>query len=173
VAASAREFLGKRRAFGEVQRAYLRGAALEVDTYDWYDLRRKHIQLDEVQRITLHREPREGRLLLWLAIGLVFAALAVMVAMGTKTIGAWITFALFAALGLLVAIWTLMFQSNVITVTSPRAKVTIVHAGRPRRSRNVFRLLAERTRETQVSATAVARDVPQSGGAVSAPPSNG
>ena len=115
MAASGREFLGKRRAFGEVQRAYLRGAALEVDTYDWYDLRRRRLQLDEVQRITLHREVREG---------------------------------------------TLLFRTSIITVTSPRARVTIVHAGRSRRAREVFRLLADRTRETQAATSPAAGDAP-------------
>ena len=90
MAASTREFLGKRRSFGEVQRAYLRGAALEVDTYDWYDLRRRRLQLDEVQRITLHREVREGTLLLCMAVGLVFAVVAFLIAKQSQTVGAWI-----------------------------------------------------------------------------------
>jgi hypothetical protein len=153
VAASAREFLGKRRAFGEVQRAYLRGAALEVDTYDWYDLRRRRIQLDEVQRITLHRELRRGNLVAFLAFGLLFAAVAALIALGAREVSAWITFAIFAAVGLLGALWTLVFWSSVVTVTSPRAKVVIVHAGRPRRSREVFRLIAERTRATQAASS--------------------
>jgi hypothetical protein len=163
VAASAREFLGRRRAFGEVHRAYLRGAALEVDTSDWYDLRRRRLQLDEVQRITLHREIRAGTLAVCLAVGLFFAALAALLALGMKTGGAWITFAFLAALGLAGALWTLVFRSSIITVTSPRARVVIVHVGRPRHSREVFRLLADRTRETQASASSAARDVPQSG----------
>jgi hypothetical protein len=163
VAASAREFLGKRRAFGEVERAYLRGAALEVDTSDWYDLRRRRLQLDEVQRITLHREPREGTFLLWLAVGLVSTVLAFLVGQASKTAGAWITFALFAAVGLLRALWTLVFRSSVITVTSPRAKVVIVHTGRPGRSREAFRLLAERTRETQAAVGPAAGETPRAG----------
>jgi hypothetical protein len=162
VAASAREFLGKRRAFGEVQRAYLRGAALEVDTYDWYDLRRKRIQLDEVQRITLHRELRWGNLVAFLAMALIFAGIGALIALGAKDVAAWISFAIFAALGLLGAFWTLVFRSSIVTVTSPRAKVTIVHTGRPRRSREVFRLLADRTRETQAVAPARG-EAPQAG----------
>jgi len=163
VAASAREFLGKRRAFGEVQRAYLRGAALEVDTYDWYDLRRRRIQLDEVQRITLHRELRGGTLALCLVVGLGFAAIAALIASDTQAVGAWITFAFLAAAGMLGAIWTLVFRSSVITVTSPRARVTIVHAGRPRRSREVFRLVADRTRETQEASSPSGSAAPPGG----------
>ena len=162
MAASARELLGKRRAFGEVQRAYLRGSALEVDTYDWYDLRRRRLQLDEVQRITLHRELRAGIFAIYLGAGLFFAALAALTAT-EKRVGAWIPFALFAAFLLLAALWRLAFRSSVITVTSPRARVVIVHVGRPRHSRDVFRLLAERTREAQAQAAPAARDVPQSG----------
>ena len=162
MAASAREFLGKRRAFGEVQRAYLRGAALEVDTYDWYDLRRRRIQLDEVQRITLHRELRGGTLALCLVVGLAFAAIAALIAWETQAVGAWISFALFGATGLLGALLTLLFRSSVITVTSPRARVTIVHGGRPRRSREVFRLIADRTRETQAASSPAASEAPQS-----------
>jgi hypothetical protein len=163
VAASGREFLGRRRAFGEVHRAYLRGAALEVDTSDWYDLRRRRLQLDEVQRITLHREFRMAWLAVFLVMGLLFAALAALVAMAPRAGTAWISFAFFAALALVGALWTLVFRSSVITVTSPRARVVIVHVARPRHSRDVFRLLAERTRETQASASSAARDVPQSG----------
>ena len=162
MAASAREFLGKRRAFGEVHRAYLRGSALEVDTYDWYDLRRRRLQLDEVQRITLHREVREGTLLLCLGVGLVFAAVAALIAKQSQTVGAWISFALFSAVGLLGALWTVVFRSSIITVVSPRARVTIVHAGRSRRAREVFRLLADRTREIQ-GAAAAASDAPPAG----------
>ena len=162
MAASAREFLGKRRAFGEVQRAYLRGQALEVDTSDWYDLRRRRLQLDEVQRITLHRELRAGIFAIYLGGGLFFAALAALTATEMK-VGAWIPFALFAALFLVGALWRLAFRNSVITVTSPRARVVIVHVGRPRHSRDVFRLLAERTRETQAQAAPATRDVPQSG----------
>jgi hypothetical protein len=172
VAASAREFLGKRRAFGEVHRAYLRGSALEVDTYDWYDLRRRRLQLDEVQRITLHRELRWTTIVAGLVMGLLFAAVAALTAMGTRQVGAWISFVLFAALGLFGALWALVVRKSVITVTSPRARVVIVHIGRPRRSRDVFRLLTERTRETQAQASPASRDVPQSGGAVSVPHSN-
>jgi len=173
VAASEREFLGKRRAFGEVHRAYLRGAALEVDTYDWYDLRRRRLQLDEVQRITLHRELRWTTIVAGLVMGLLFGAVAALTAMGTQQVGAWISFVLFAALGLFGALWALVVRKSIITVTSPRARVVIVHIGRPRRSRDVFRLLTERTRETQAQAAPAARDVSQPGGAVSAPPSNG
>lgn len=162
MAASAREFLGKRRAFGEVQRAYLRGAALEVDTYDWYDLRRRRIQLDEVQRITLHRELRRGTLAFCLGVGLVFAAVAALIARDTQAVGAWISFALFAATGLFGALWTLVFRSSVITVTSPRARVTIVHGG-TRRSREVFRLIADRTRETQATTSPAATEAPRAG----------
>ena len=162
MAASAREFLGKRRAFGEVQRAYLRGAALEVDTYDWYDLRRRRIQLDEVQRITLHRELRRGALAFCLFVGLVFAAMAALVARNNQAVGAWISFALFAAAGLVGALWTLVFRSSVITVTSPRARVTIVHGG-ARRSREVFRLIADRTRETQAASSPAASEAPRAG----------
>jgi len=160
VAASAREFLGKRRAFGEVQRAYLRGAALEVDTYDWYDLRRRRLQLDEVQRITLHREVRAGTLMLWVGVGLVFAAVAALSAQYNRTVGTWISFVLFSAFALLGALWTLLFRTSIITVTSPRARVTIVHAGRSRRAREVFRLLADRTRETQAATSPAAGDAP-------------
>lgn len=163
MAASAREFLGKRRAFGEVQRAYLRGAALEVDTYDWYDLRRRRLQLDEVQRITLHREVREGTLLVCIAVALVFAVVAFLIAQASRTVGAWISFALFSAFGLLGALWTILFRSSIITVISPRARVTIVHAGRSRRAREVFRLLADRTRETQAAASPAVGDAPPAG----------
>ena len=162
MAASARELLGKRRAFGEVHRAYLRGSALEVDTYDWYDLRRRRLQLDEVQRITLHRELRVGMFAITLGAGLFFAALAALTAT-EKRVGAWIPFALFAAIFLFVALFRLVFRNSVITVTSPRARVVIVHVGRPRRSRDVFRLLAERTREAQAQASPGVRDVPQAG----------
>ncbi|HZW87520.1 MAG TPA: hypothetical protein VFF12_00450 [Myxococcaceae bacterium] len=162
MAASGRELLGKRRAFGEMQRAYLRGAALEVDTYDWYDLRRRRIQLDEVQRITLHRELRRGTFGLCLGVGLIFAALAALVARNNQAVGAWISFALFAAAGLVGALWTLVFRSSVITVTSPRARVTIVHGG-ARRSREVFRLIADRTRETQAASSPAASEAPRAG----------
>jgi hypothetical protein len=162
VAASAREFLGKRRAFGEVHRAYLRGSSLEVDTYDWYELRRRRLQLDEVQRITLHRELRAGIFAIYLGAGLFFAALAALTAT-EKRVGAWIPFAFLAALLLFSALWRLAFRNSVITVTSPRARVVIVHVGRPRRSRDVFRLLADRTRETQASASPRAHDGPQAG----------
>lgn len=163
MAASGREFLGKRRAFGEVQRAYLRGAALEVDTYDWYDLRRRRLQLDEVQRITLHREVREGTLLLCGAVGIVFAVVAFLIAQQSRTVGAWLVFALFSAFGLLGALWTAVFRSNIITVISPRARVTIVHAGASRRAREVFRLIADRTRETQAATAPATSDPPPAG----------
>ena len=163
MAASAREFLGKRRAFGEVQRAYLKGAALEVDTYDWYVLRRRRLKLDEVKRITIHREMRAGTLALCLGVGLVFAAVAALIAKQSHAVGAWISFALFSAFGLLGALWTLLVRSSTITVVSPRARVTIVHAGRARRAREVFRLLADRTREIQAGAKPGGSDAPPAG----------
>ena len=162
MAASGREFLGKRRAFGEVHRAYLRGAALEVDTYDWFELRRRRLQLDEVQRITLHREIRAGRFALYLGTGLFFAALAALTLTERKNTG-WLPFALFAAFFLFFALLRIVFRVSVITVTSPRARVVIELVGRPRRSRDVFKLLAERTRETQAHTSPDGRDVPQAG----------
>jgi hypothetical protein len=162
VAASAREFLGKRRGFGEVHRAYLRGTALEVDTYDWYDLRRRRVQLDEVQRITLHREFRAGALAFYLAIGLLFVAIGALFARARVDVGAWIPFALLGATGLVGALVTVAFPSRVITVTSPRARVVITHRG-PRRSRDVFRLLADRTRSAQARPSPTSSEVPTNG----------
>jgi hypothetical protein len=160
MAASAREFLGKRRTLGEVNRTYLRGMALEVDTYDWFDLRRRRLQLDEVRCITLHRQARTATV----AVAAVFATLflgiaAAMFRPGDEGTG-WIFFGILGATGVLIALVGLVAPEHVVNVISPRARVTIMYSGRPGRAREVYRLLAERTEAAQRAAAAV-QGVPQ------------
>ena len=165
MAALSREFLGSRRALGEIHRAYLRGSALEVDTVDWYDVHRRRLQLDEVQRITLHRELRAGALSVSLAVGLVLLGIAALTLDESRGRSeGWLFLAILGATGVLGALVAWAFPDHVVTVTAGRAQVRIVHALRPGRARRVYALLRERVEAAQAAVAAPPPHAPGSPG---------
>jgi hypothetical protein len=141
-----RRFVGSAHSLSERVRVYWTEKALEVDSSEGYEIRRRRVFFDEILLVTLHSKP--GGALPWLPFGL--AAL-----LGLASAGAWsdpsVRDPLFGtALGFSVAGVLLYFTPLwVVTVFGRRTRARVQYRLREKKARDLFARICQAAAEAQ------------------------
>lgn len=151
-----RTYLGKASSVAARYRVYLTTDGFDVDSREQYDIIQRRVLFDDVQLVTLHREPGVFSLAATGVLTLIFATIVITILV--YNIDSWVVALIVGALGLpfmIAFILRLVFGYEVITIFGRRSKAVLHFGLKKQRARQTYGKICAAVLEAQrrVSAT--------------------